>query len=106
MPIPSRDFRCLLPVVRLIPSHRPSAPLYGRLDPNGQKLFLVLLAVHANLPAETINGIGAWYTLSRVVYAISYVWTESETPSFLRSVAWWSGNISCITALVLAGKEL
>lgn len=66
----------------------------------------VALAVTASVPSETINGIGLWYTLSRVAYGFSYALIESEPWSFLRSLFWWSGNISCITALVLAGKKL
>ena len=66
----------------------------------------VALAVTAGVPSETINGIGLWYTLSRVAYGFSYALIESEPWSFLRSLFWWSGNISCITALVLAGKRL
>ena len=66
----------------------------------------VLLAAHAGVPSETINGIGLWYTLSRVAFGLAYVFIESEPLSFLRSVFWWSGNASCITALVLASKKL
>lgn len=66
----------------------------------------VLLSVVAGVPHETINTIGAWYTLSRVAYSLCYSHIESAGPSYLRSVAWWSGNISCITALVMAGKKL
>lgn len=67
---------------------------------------LVLLSVVAGVPHKTINTIGAWYTLSRVAYSLCYSYIESRGPSYLRSVAWWSGNISCITGLVLAGKRL
>lgn len=66
----------------------------------------ILLAVQAGVPSETINIIGAWYTLSRVAYGLAYVFIESETLSFIRSLLWWSGNSACITALVFAGKRL
>lgn len=66
----------------------------------------VLLAVQAGVPGETINKIGAWYTVSRVVFGLAYIFIESEALSFVRSGAYWSGNISCISALVLAGKKL
>lgn len=67
---------------------------------------VVLLAVTAGVPAETINGIGLWYTTSRVAFALAYAFIESGPLSYIRSVFWWSGNISCITALVLASKKL
>jgi uncharacterized MAPEG superfamily protein len=66
----------------------------------------VLLSVVAGVPHETINTIGVWYTLSRVAYSLCYSHIESAGLSYLRSVTWWSGNISCITALVMAGKKL
>lgn len=74
----------------------------------GFTLFVagILLAVHAGVPSEIVNGIGVWYTLSRIAFGVAYILIESETGSFLRSAAWWSGNASCITALVLAGKRL
>lgn len=67
---------------------------------------IVLLSVVAGVPNETINTIGVWYTVSRVAYSLCYSYIESAGPSYIRSVAWWSGNISCITGLVLAGKKL
>lgn len=66
----------------------------------------VLAQLVAGVPNETINAIGLWYTLSRVAYSLCYSYIESQPLSFLRSVTWWSGNISCITGLVLAGKKL
>lgn len=66
----------------------------------------VLLSVVAGVPNEQINTIGVWYTLSRVAFSLLYSYIESPSLSYLRSVAWWSGNISCITALVQAGKKL
>ncbi|PWY69730.1 hypothetical protein BO70DRAFT_365660 [Aspergillus heteromorphus CBS 117.55] len=74
----------------------------------GFPLFVaaVLVSLFAGLPSETINGIGLWYTVSRVAFGVAYVGIESEGWSFLRSLLWWSGNVSCITALVLGGKNL
>ncbi|GES66829.1 membrane-associated, eicosanoid/glutathione metabolism (MAPEG) protein [Aspergillus terreus] len=66
----------------------------------------VLLAMYAGVPNETINKIGVWYTASRLAHAVAYVYIESRPWSFLRSIAWWSANASCITAAVLAGKKL
>ncbi|RAK87082.1 hypothetical protein BO79DRAFT_31526 [Aspergillus costaricaensis CBS 115574] len=74
----------------------------------GFPLFVaaVVVALHTGLPNDVINGIGAWYTISRILFGLAYVFIESETLSFSRSVLWWSGNISCITALVLGGRKL
>lgn len=68
--------------------------------------MIVLLAVTTGVPAETINGIGLWYTASRVAFALAYAYIESGPLSYIRSLFWWSGNASCITALVLASKKL
>ncbi|KAJ6103460.1 hypothetical protein N7486_005887 [Penicillium sp. IBT 16267x] len=55
----------------------------------GYSLFVaaILTAAYAGVPKETINAI-------------------DEIAQLPRSVAWWSGNISCITGLVLAAKKL
>lgn len=93
----SRDFPFSLLAVRLS-----SSPLFPSIEANK----VVLLAVQAGVPSETINGIGVWYTVSRVAFGVAYAYIESEPWSFLRSVFWFSGNAACITALVLAGKKL
>ncbi|KAJ5684859.1 uncharacterized protein N7477_001204 [Penicillium maclennaniae] len=74
----------------------------------GYPLFVaaMLLSVVAGVPHKTINAIGVWYSLSRIAYSLCYSYIESRNLSYLRSVTWWSGNISCITGLVLAGKRL
>ncbi|CAL5869956.1 uncharacterized protein PFLUO_LOCUS4189 [Penicillium psychrofluorescens] len=66
----------------------------------------ILVSLYAGVDNETINTIGVWYTASRVVFSLLYTYIESSGASYLRSVAWWSGNISCITGLILAGKKL
>lgn len=66
----------------------------------------MLLSVFAGVPNETINKIGLWYTVSRVTFHVLYSYIERGPSSYLRSVAWWSGNASCITGLLLAGKKL
>ena len=66
----------------------------------------ILTATFAGVPAETINAIGIWYSVSRISHSLLYSYIETKSWSYLRSVAWWSGNISCITALVLASKKL
>ncbi|PLN80382.1 hypothetical protein BDW42DRAFT_113861 [Aspergillus taichungensis] len=74
----------------------------------GFPLFVaaMLLGIFAGLPAETINGVGAWYSVSRVLFTISYTLTESEGMSFFRSAFWVSGNIGCIVGLLEAAKTL
>ncbi|KAJ5112017.1 hypothetical protein N7532_000062 [Penicillium argentinense] len=74
----------------------------------GYSLFVgaILSALVAGVDAETINTVGVWYTVSRVAFSLCYSYIEDPKLSYLRSVAWWSGNISCITALVQAGKKL
>lgn len=66
----------------------------------------VLLGIFTGLPAETINGVGAWYSVSRVLFTISYALTESEGMSLLRSAFWISGNVGCIAGLLEAAKSL
>ncbi|KAJ5779244.1 hypothetical protein N7457_006964 [Penicillium paradoxum] len=46
------------------------------------------------------------YSVSRLVYSLLYSHIESNSWSYLRSVAWWSGNISCFYGLVQASKKL
>ncbi|KAJ6190062.1 hypothetical protein N7519_000083 [Penicillium mononematosum] len=75
----------------------------------GYTLFVaatVLVSLYAGLPNETINTVGVWYSISRVAYHLLYCNVESHSLSFLRSAAWWSGNISCLYALVQASKKL
>ncbi|PKY00172.1 hypothetical protein P168DRAFT_322623 [Aspergillus campestris IBT 28561] len=74
----------------------------------GFPLFIaaMLLGIFAGLPTETINGIGAWYSVSRLLFTVSYALTESEGMSFLRSAFWFSGNIGCIAGLLEAAKTL
>lgn len=78
--------------------------IFSHLDHQSNQT--VLLGVFAGLPTETINGVGAWYSASRVLFTISYALTESEGLSFLRSAFWFSGNIGCIAALLEAAKTL
>ncbi|KAJ5112917.1 hypothetical protein N7456_001451 [Penicillium angulare] len=74
----------------------------------GYSLFVaaILTALFAGVPNETINTIGVWYSLSRLSYSLCYTYIENRSLSYIRSVVWWSGNISCITGLVLAAKKL
>ncbi|RAK74942.1 uncharacterized protein BO72DRAFT_450224 [Aspergillus fijiensis CBS 313.89] len=74
----------------------------------GFPLFIagVLLALHAGVPTEIINWIGLWFSVMRVAYATAAVAIESEPLNFVPSLLWWLGNVSCLTALMLAGKRL
>ncbi|KAJ5248610.1 hypothetical protein N7468_000061 [Penicillium chermesinum] len=66
----------------------------------------ILFATVAGVPNETINTIGVWYSVSRIAYAVSYIYGETQAMGSIRSLAWLSANISCITGLVLASKRL
>jgi len=66
----------------------------------------VLLGLHAGVPTQTLNGLMAIYSLARIGFGISYIAIESEGKSWLRTMFWWTGNISCITMMVQAGKRL
>lgn len=76
------------------------------ITPDSKLMMSVLLSDQAGLPSETINKIGVSFTLARVVFGLAYIYIESEGMSFLRSIAYWSGNITCISAIVMAGKML
>ncbi|KAH8781751.1 hypothetical protein F5882DRAFT_406101 [Hyaloscypha sp. PMI_1271] len=74
----------------------------------GYSLFVggVLLALHAGVPVQKLNGLMALYSLARVGYAASYILIENEGGSILRTLLWWTGNVSCISMMVMAGKRL
>ncbi|TVY46953.1 hypothetical protein LOCC1_G003230 [Lachnellula occidentalis] len=66
----------------------------------------VLLGLHAGVPTQTLNRLMALYSLARIGFGISYIAIERERKSWLRTLFWWTGNISCITMMVQAGKRL
>lgn len=66
----------------------------------------VLFALHAGVENSKMNFWMAGYTVSRVVYAVAYTYIESDPLSYLRSLAWWGGNISCFSMIVAAGRKL
>lgn len=101
MPMPLRATLCLLLPVSFLSDGLSSLELAVSCA-NGT----VILAVVAGVPNEQINTIGVWYTASRVAFSLLYSYIETPALSYLRSTAWWSGNISCIIALVQAGKKL
>jgi uncharacterized MAPEG superfamily protein len=65
-----------------------------------------LLAMHAGVNTGTVNGLMAVYVLARVGYSLAYVLVETRSLSYIRSLMFWIGNISCVTMMVLAGKRL
>ncbi|KAF3387460.1 hypothetical protein F1880_001454 [Penicillium rolfsii] len=65
-----------------------------------------LIAVYAGVPNETVNRFGICYTLSRIAFSICYSYIETQRMSFLRSAAWWAGNISCFTGFIAAARKL
>ncbi|KAJ5432392.1 uncharacterized protein N7458_011548 [Penicillium daleae] len=65
-----------------------------------------LIAVYAGVPSETVNIFGVWYTVSRVALSHCYSYIETPSLSYLRSAAWWAGNISCVTGIIAAAKKL
>ena len=66
----------------------------------------VVLGVVAGVDHGSMNGLMTLYTVARLAYAVAYVAIESERFSYLRSVLWWQGNLSCLMMLWLAGKRL
>lgn len=80
--------------------------LYSGVDWCWWWVFLKLLALHAGVPVEKINGFAALYTLARCAYAVAYINIETHALSFTRSVLWWVGNVSCFTLIKMAGSRL
>lgn len=66
----------------------------------------VLLMLLAKMPASTINTFGAVYTLARIAYAVAYAMVETEKYSWLRTICWWTSNITCINAIVKSANAL
>ena len=74
------------------------------LDPD--HAFSQLFAHHAGLPNATINKLCLAYSVIRVFYAWCYLNITTREASFLRSLAWWAGNIVCFTAFIKAGRAV
>jgi len=66
----------------------------------------MLFALHAGLPASTINKVGAVYTAARAVYGVAYILIEDDIWATIRSAAWWVSNITCMWTLVQSGKAI
>ena len=67
---------------------------------------IVLFAMVAKLPNETINMSCASYTLARLVHGPAYILIESDQLALIRSVARWWCNVSCLTLLWKGGNAL
>ncbi|KAE8445964.1 hypothetical protein EG329_012743 [Mollisiaceae sp. DMI_Dod_QoI] len=65
-----------------------------------------LLALHAGVSTPALNGLMAAYTLARLGYGVTYVAIDTESWSWLRTLCWWTGNMTCLTMIVLAGRRL
>lgn len=65
-----------------------------------------LFATYAGVSNERINTAALIYSCARVAYAISYVYTEDLTLSYLRSLLWWTGTGNCLALLWRAGQAM
>jgi uncharacterized MAPEG superfamily protein len=74
----------------------------------GYPLFVgaVLFALVAKLDNGTINTTCAVYTAARLAYGACYLLTETERMSWLRTLAWYSGTLSCLTLIWKGGNAL
>merc|ERR1712225_152768 len=53
----------------------------------------VLLALHAGVPTEKLNGLMAVYSLSRIGFGLAYVFIENEHLALVRTVFWYAAQI-------------
>lgn len=65
-----------------------------------------LFAIVSKVPNETINRACTVYSVARVVYGVAYVVVDNVKYSYIRSVAWWASNISCLYLLWKSGKAM
>ncbi|PVH68752.1 hypothetical protein DL98DRAFT_440494, partial [Cadophora sp. DSE1049] len=66
----------------------------------------VLLALHAGVPTEKLNGLMAVYSLSRIGFGLAYILIENEHLALIRTVFWYAAQISCITMMAMAGNRM
>lgn len=66
----------------------------------------ILLSHIAGVETSTINRIGFLYTVTRALYAISYIFITKSALALSRGVFWWTSNILCIRLLWVAGKTM
>lgn len=69
-------------------------------------LATMVFAHWANLPNTLINKLCLVYTVARLAHAWFYVNTNSHAISYVRSLAWWTGNFVNFVALYKAGSKL
>lgn len=65
-----------------------------------------LFATTSGVAAQQVNIGCAVYTIARLVYAAAYLKIERGSLTYIRSAAWWVGNISCFYLLWRAGTVL
>jgi uncharacterized MAPEG superfamily protein len=63
-----------------------------------------LFALLGNQNTSTQIGLGAGYTVARILYAVAYIVTTNELWSYGRSLLWWAGNIVCFWAIGVGAR--
>lgn len=53
-----------------------------------------------------INRVAGTYLAACAAFAVFYITVEDPTLAWARTIAWWTGNITCIYGLVQAAKQL
>lgn len=66
----------------------------------------ILSLQFAGVSNQLINRVAGTYLAARAAYAALYITVESESLAWLRTIAWWTGNTTCIYGLVQAAKKL
>jgi uncharacterized MAPEG superfamily protein len=67
-----------------------------------------LFATVAKVPNKTINKACLVYSASRLVYAVAYLTIDMDRAklSYIRSLAWWASNFTCMYLLWQSGKTM
>jgi len=86
--------------------HRRQAAHENAIENLPYFLVAMVFAHHAGLPNATINKLCLAYSIIRVFYAWAYLTITTREASFLRSLAWWSGNIVCFMTFIKSGRAL
>lgn len=66
----------------------------------------ILLATVSKVPNATINRVCAIYSIARFVYTVAYLLVDKWKHSWVRSLAWWISNFSCMYLFWQSGKTL
>ncbi|PWY97339.1 hypothetical protein BCV70DRAFT_202920 [Testicularia cyperi] len=66
----------------------------------------ILSLQFAGASNRLINRVAGTYLTVRTIYAGLYIGFETEAASMLRTIAWWSSNITCIYAFIEAAKKI